>query len=698
MPMNIQGQQFSSDEDPVVGRLIEQAQIIVKSVRGDVPDSFLPLMFAGVPAEDLVRYESRELAELAESAWQFLQQRKPGPPKIRFESRSGPMGAERIRAVSVIEIINSDMPFLLDSVLAELTEQSVDVRLVLHPIFTVERDHNGALIGFRGDGPAVGAAVRESFIHIHVERIEDEARQTQIVEAIGAVLADVRVCVQDWRPMMSRVGEVIADIKNNPPPLPVEEIAEATQFLEWLVANNFTFLGVREYRLTAHQDYEPVFESGLGILRNPEVRVLRRGSELVSITPEIMEFLKEPKELIITKANVRSRVHRRVHMDYIGVKRFDNDGQLVGELRIVGLFTSTAYTRSTRSIPYLRRKVDNLMRRSGFDPDSHSGKAFAAVLESYSRDELFQIDEDTLFQFVLAIMHLDERPRVRVLARSDRFDRFVSVMVFVPRERYDSSARVAIGMYLSGVYKGRVSAFYPFFTEGPLVRVHFIIARLGGETPNPDRQSLEQAVEGLVRTWADGLAESLTLVHESIKAQQLIRRYRDAFPVGYREAYVPPTAVADIRLIESLSPIRPLGADFYSRREGDRSAAGLKVWSREKPIALSERVPVLENMGFKVVDERTYRIEPSDAGAAEVWLHDMLLERADATAFDLEALKARLEAAFMAVMRGRAENDGYNALVLTGGLQMRDGGLIPTISRLLRAARLAHSPGYKWGT
>jgi glutamate dehydrogenase len=696
--MNIQGQ-FVSDEDRAARRLVEQAQIIIKSVRGDVPDSFQPLMFAGVPAEDLVRYEARELAELAEAAWQFLQQRKPGPPKVRFESRPGPMGAERVRSVSIIEMINSDMPFLLDSVMAELAEQGVDVRLVLHPIFTVERDQTGALIGFRGDGSAVGAALRESFIHIHVERIEDEARQAQIVEAIGAVLADVRLCVQDWRPMMSRVGEIIADIKNNPPPLTVEEIAEATQFLEWLVANNFTFLGVREYALTPDgRDNEPVFESGLGILRNPDVRVLRRGSELVSMTPEIMEFLKEPKQLIITKANVRSRVHRRVHMDYIGVKRFDQGGNLIGEFRIVGLFTSTAYTRSTRSIPYLRRKVDNLMRHSGFDPDSHSGKAFAAVLEHYSRDELFQIDEDTLYQFVLAIMHLDERPRVRVLARRDRFDRFVSVMVFVPRERYDSSARAAIGTYLAGVYKGRVSAFYPYFPEGPLVRVHFIIGRYQGETPNPDRAALEQAVEGLVRTWTDGLAEALTLAHDPIKAQQLIRRYRDAFPIAYREAYVAPSAVTDIRLIESLSPIRPLGADFYSRRESDHAAAGLKVWSREKPIALSERVPVLENMGFKVVDERTYRIEPSDPGAPEVWLHDMLLERADGAAFDLDALKARLEAAFMAVMRGRAENDGYNALVLIAGLQWRDVALIRTISRFLRQVRVAYSQDYMWAT
>ena len=240
-----------------------------------------------------MRYEPREIADLAEAAWLFLQERKAGTPKVRFEARPGPMGAERIKTVSIIEILNSDMPFLLDSVMGELNEQGLDVRLVLHPILTVERDHMGALIGFRGDGPAVGAARRESFIHIHVERIEDETRQEQIVKAIGAMLDDVRLCVADWRPMLARVGELIVAIKNNPPPLPVDEIAEATQFLEWLVANNFTFLGVREYAVTGDErGYMVIPESGLGILRSPDVHVLRRGSELVSITPEIMEFLR----------------------------------------------------------------------------------------------------------------------------------------------------------------------------------------------------------------------------------------------------------------------------------------------------------------------------------------------------------------------------------------------------------------------
>ncbi|MBV8838710.1 MAG: NAD-glutamate dehydrogenase, partial [Alphaproteobacteria bacterium] len=461
--MNIQPY-FGSDEERAARRLIEQAGNILKGLRGGIPDSFAAQLYAGAVPEDLVRYEARELADMAESAWLFLQERKPGAPKIRFEARSGPLGAERVKSVSIIEILNTDMPFLLDSVMGELTAQGVDARLVLHPIFTVERDHTGVLTGFRGEGPAIGVARRESFIHIHVERIEDEARQAEITKAIGEVLSDVRQCVVDWRPMLSRVGELIAEIKNNPPPLPVDEIAEATQFLEWLVANNFTFLGVREYAMTGDASgYIVLPESGLGILRSPDVHVLRRGDEMVSFTPEIMEFLREPKQLIITKANVRSRVHRRVHMDYIGIKLFNRAGQLSGEFRIVGLFTSTAYTRSTRSIPYLRRKVDALIRRSGFDPDSHSGKAFAAVLENYPRDELFQIDEDTLYGFVLAIMHLDERPRVRVLPRQDRFDRFVSVLVFVPRDRFDSTVRLAIGTYLSNVYRGRVAAFYPFF-------------------------------------------------------------------------------------------------------------------------------------------------------------------------------------------------------------------------------------------
>ncbi len=236
---------------------------------------------------------------------------------------------------------------------------------------------------------------------------------------------------------------------------------------------------------------------------------------------------------------MRSRVHRRVYMDYVGVKRFDRDGKLIGEFRIVGLFTSTAYTRSTRTIPYLRRKVDAVLTRAGFDPDGHSGKALVNVLENYPRDELFQLDEDTLYQFAMAVLQLDERPRVRVLPRRDRFDRFVSVLVYVPRERYHSGVRKAIGDYLADVYRGHVSAFYPFFPEGPLVRVHFIIGLSPGEVPNPDRATLERAVEAIVRTWIDELGEELARAYDAVKARALFSATATRSPRGIARAILP---------------------------------------------------------------------------------------------------------------------------------------------------------------
>ncbi len=352
--------------------------------------------------------------------------------------------------------------------------------------------------------------------------------------------------------------------------------------------------------------------------------MLKRGDEHLEYTPEIMAFLKEPRPLIIAKANIHARVHRRVYLDYIGVKHFDAGGNLLGEQRFVGLFTSTAYTRSAHGIPYLRRKLAAIERRAGFAANSHSGKALANVLEHYPRDELFQVDEDTLYRFVMTILHLDEHPRVRVLARRDRFDRFVSVLVYAPRDRYDSAIRAKIGAYLAQAFIGRVSAFYPFFPEGPLVRVHFIIGRSGGPTPEVPRATLEREIEAIVRTWTDGLREALELSHPPEAARALFKRYRDAFSEGFHEAYSPAVAAVDVETIEGLSAERPLGVDFHHRQEEDQRTAGLKVWSLERPMPLSERVPVLENMGFQVVDERTYHIAPQGGGS--VWFHDMLLD------------------------------------------------------------------------
>ena len=689
---------LSMDEARAGRQLIAQAELILSGRRGDIPQGFVDALMGRAAYEDLLRYGPRELAYLAESSWDFLQERPPGAARVRIHNPRAEADAPGLAAISVLEIVNDDMPFLLDSELAELAEQGAEVQLVAHPILTVERRGDGSLLGLLGRHAAGGAARRESFIHIHLARIEDAERREAIVQALEFVLRDVRLCVQDWQPMLSRLRETIAGIKANPPPLPAGEVADAVQFLEWLVANNFTFLGMREYAVAGADDgVEPQFESGLGILREREARVLRLvGGELVTMTPEIRAFLNEPKALIITKANMRSRVHRRVHMDYIGIKRFNAAGELVGELRIVGLFTSTAYTRSARAIPYLQRKLDAVLQRAGFAEDSHSGKSLVNVLESYPRDDLFQIDEETLYAFALAIMQLEERPRVRVLARRDRFDRFVSVLVYVPRDRYGNHARTAIGNFLALTYKGRVSASFPSFTEGPLVRVHYIIGRNEGEPPNPSRALLEDEVSAIVRTWADDLKDALALAHPPERAQALLARYRDAFSDGYREVYSPAIAVGDIRVIENLSADRPVDIDFYRRLGEPAASASLKLWSDRGPIPLSERVPVLENMGFRVVDERTHRIDPAGPELPQIWFHDMLLERSDGSAIDLDALDSRLEACFRAVLSGEAESDGFNALVLAAGLPWRDIALIRTLARFLRQARIAFSQDYLW--
>ena len=415
------------------------------------------------------------------------------------------------------------------------------------------------------------------------------------------------------------------------------------------------------------RDYEPQCETGLGILRAHDVQVLRRGGELVAITPEIREFLREPKPLIITKANVRSRVHRRVYMDYIGgqaLRRRRQAGRRIPHRRPVHLDRLYALdARDPLSAPQGRR----LMRRAGFDPDGHSGKALADVLETYPRDELFQIDEDTLYEFALAILQLDERPRVRVLARRDRFDRFVSVLVFVPRERYDSGARSRSATYLAGVYNGRVSAFYPFFPEGPLVRVHYIIGRTATRRRTRIAPTLERAVEA-DRAHLDGRARrGASLAHDPNKARQLVARYRDAFSAAYREAYSPATAVADIRVIEGLSPSRRSASTSTPPRgeAGPARAQGLEL--RAADPAVGARA----GAGEHGLPRRRRAHLPDRAGRPAP---RSLVPRHDAGARRRRrvrsrgAASARWKRCFIAVMRGRAENDGYNALVLTAGL------------------------------
>ncbi|MDQ0316706.1 NAD-glutamate dehydrogenase [Amorphus orientalis] len=680
----------------------ERIAAAVTRLAGDDSDDqrrrFAEAFFARGSAEDIVVYDDAELCALADRAWTLFQKRAPGAATIEITEPDLPSTAQATRDVTVIDIVNDNMPFLFDSLMDELIEFGVEVRLVLHPIFACSRDETGQLQAFVGEASGGEAGNRESFIHIHVRRIESQERREELLHRLRDTLKDVRVAVSDWQEMRGRVQAIVERYKASEPPIEASELAKATSFLEWLVADEFIFLGLREYRLEGDVDtgeLEPVFQSGLGLLRDPEVRVLRRGTEFVVMTPEIREFLRGEPPLIVTKANARSRVHRHVHLDFIGIKNYADDGRLSGETRLVGLFSSRAYTSSVRNIPYVREKVNSVLDRAGYAADSHSGKALLNVLESYPRDELFQIDTDLLYQFATAILELGERPRIRVLARSDAFERFVSVLVFVPSDRYTTEQSDEIGAYLARIFDGRVSATYVGFPEGPLARIHYIIGRYEGETPQASRETLEAGVAQLVRTWTDDLEEALTARHGLSTARRLSERFAEAFDGGYRATYSAETAVTDIAIIDRMSDDRPVAISFF-RRSGDAEhRASLKLFAHEAPIPLSDRVPIIEAMGFRVINERTFRVEHGTEHG--LYVHDMSLARIGGGSIDLDVLASPLEAMFMAVWTERAESDGFNALLLASGLGWRDIAMLRALSRYLRQANVPYSQDYIWG-
>jgi glutamate dehydrogenase len=694
---------MSPNDDTLKRSWIKKVQILLDNRSGSAIANFAGDFFALGAAEDLLVYSQEALAGFAENAWEFFAKRQPDRHTVRiYNPDRRDRGSDPGTDLTIIEIINDDMPFLVDSVMGELREAGLEVRLVLHPMFAIERDHTGNLTrcaGIFGANSKINGH-RESIIHIHVEPIDAEVDRAALISGLDDVLNDTRSAVDDWRAMLTRLQASIKSFKTMPPPIPVDEIAEAVQFLEWLADKNFLFLGMRQYAFSeqgGRGTLTRVDGTGLGILNNPKVKVLRRGKQMVAITQEIRDFLLRPEPLIITKANVKSRIHRRAHMDYVGVKTFDDSGRMTGELRIVGLFTSTAYTRSVTRIPFLRRKVDQVISRAGFAPDSHFGKALLNVLESYPRDELFQIDDETLLRFSTAILQLGERQRVRVLSRVDKFDRFVSVLVYVPRERYSSDVRVGIGNYLRDIYNGRLSAWHSAYPEGSLARVHYIIGRSKGQTPQPPQSELEAAVADIIRTWQDKIAKELQHAFDPIRSRLLSARYGHAFSAAYRESFTVSAAIADISILEDLSPSSPTAITFYRNSTDAEQRVALKLFNLNASIHLSQRVPMLENMGFRVINERTYRVDPRGDRPC-IYLHDMTLARPDGSAIDLAGLGDRLQSLFMAIWQGQAESDGYNALVLNAALDWRDIAMIRALSRYLRQARIPYSQDYMWGT
>ncbi len=645
--------------------------------------AFFQSFTRNAPPEDLTRYTPAEFAALVRQVFARCKKHKPGTALVESFI---PGDEDRAfgRNETAVLAVNDDMPFLYDSSIAEMTGQGLHIHAAFHPVV------------------ALTQGSRASVIVLMLDPITDKERIAALKQSLHGVYASVKSTVRDWKPILARLKEAIAELKANPPHIPPDELKENITFLEWLADNHFTFLGCRDYVFSPEGDgrHTPAYDSGLGLLSDREARVIREGPDRVSLTPEVREFLTQPSPLIITKSNARSPVHRRVNMDYVGVKKFNHAGQLIGERRFVGLFTSSAYNRVPAETPLLRRKVAHVLARAGLAPDSHDGKALAHILDTYPRDELFQTSEDELFATALGILALGDRPKVRVFLRFDRFDRFVSAFVFVPRDRYTTAARERIHAILARAFDGRMTAAHPMLDDTALARVYFIVARNQGARPQVDVKVLENEIRATIRTWEDGFGTAIAAAYGESEGARLAQRYADAFPASYRDAFAPAQAVADIKEIEAVlagtAPAGTVAARVYALEGDQRSTVRLKLFVRGAFMPLSSCLPVFENLGLKAIAEDSYALTPKakDGSAQMAAMHNLLMERADGGVADLQRLKPLLEDAYHAVCAGDLESDGFNRLITAAELTWRDVTILRCAARFLRQANITFGQSY----
>src|SRR5690625_778545 len=573
---------------------------------------------------------------------------------------------------TAITVINQDMPFLVDSLTTRLNRLGIEVLLVVHPILFVERDRDGRLLSLKEASSGKDGRKSESHMLVLISR-QPQERHEEIRRSLQSVFADVDRAVTDWMPMQERCREIVRQLEQDPPPLAEAEIAEAIDFLRWLDDGHFIFLGYREYSYRG-ENAEAVAEideaQSLGLLRDHRYSVFQGLRNLGRLPVDVQAWVKTPRLLRVTKANRRSSVHRPAYLDSVAIKSFDEQGQVTGERVFIGLFTSRAYSQSPRDIPLLRSKLDDTLASSGFLPGSHKYRLLRHILESYPRDELFQIDQADLQRIALGILQLEGRQRTALFLRRDPFERFLSALIFVPRERFNTDLRLKLQAIMEEAFQGEVKNYSTFIDVAPMALLHLILRTEPGNVPEIEQQALEESLALAARSWSDELKNILIRQDGEAVGFRRFSRWGSAFPAGYREDFDEGAAAADIARMERLLEGSSLEVDLYQEIDAAAGAWRFKVYVAGRPLALSDVLPMLENMGLRVLGEAPYRILPEGAREA-LWIHDLSVE-APAARSDLAAVRAAFHEVFTLVWSGQMENDGFNRLVLSAGLRARE--------------------------
>jgi glutamate dehydrogenase len=647
--------------------------------------AFAQAFYARMSGDEAAQHGADGWAALAADMLEFAGKRKPGNANVRlFNPTRKEHGWES--AHTVVQVVNDDMPFLVDSVTMALAELGVGVHVLGHPVIAVTRDKAGKL-------SAVGEGAPESFIHLEVDR-QPQASMAAISSRIRQVLTDVRAMVADWAPMQAKMLEVADDIAERPMPVSEAGKREAQEFLRWAASDHFTFLGYREYKVVCMPEKgkgkaEMLVadeNSGLGLLRGKDAGKPR---PLTSLAAHYMPQSGSVDALILTKTNARATVHRPGYMDYIGVLSFDQAGKPVAEQRFLGLYTSSAYHRRPWDIPLVRERFESVVRKSGLKPASHSGKALRHILETLPRDELFQSSEEELFRTTMGILSLQERVRSKLFLRRDRYGRYFSALAYVPRDRMSTQLRNRIEDMLRDALHGEHVDSTVQIGESPLAQIHIIVRPKAGDAVEVDQAALERKLAQIVRDWRDELREQLVARHGEETGLKLANRFGRALPAGYIEEVSPEIAAADVDHLSALAGTDDLRLSLYrSRRKQD--GLRLKLYRQQDDIPLSDTLPMMENMGLRVISEHPYKVDAADGAS---FIQDFEVESLQGP-LDVDAIGGNFEEAFARIWRGEAENDGFNRLILAADLSWRQVAMLRSYCKYLLQVGVAFSQSY----
>ena len=659
--------------------------------RADPIAQFIRAYYRGMPEEDLTAMTAPDLYGAALTHWNLATQRKTGCPKIRvYNPQPEQHGWQSSH--TIVDVVTDDAPFLVDSLSMALNTRGLPRHLVLHPILFVQRDEESRLLGITDTREA--GVTAEAWMHFEVTRQTDRASLDETRENLSSVLHDVNTAVGDWNQMKDQLRGIINGLRTSPPSLPSPEIDNGIAFLEWLDDDHFTFLGYREYQLLLEDEIEKlrsVADSGLGILRNPGKSTL--SASFAKLSPQRRKLAHKQELLVIAKANSRSTIHRPGYLDSISLKVFDASGRVVGEQRFLGLYTSGAYTRSVQKIPILKGKVARVLETAPYPEGGHAAKALLHILETFPRDELFHIEDDVLFETATAILNIQDRQRIRLFVHRERYGRYYSCLVFFPRDRYNTKARNATQKILEETFKSVRTDFSVQLSESALARLHFILRVPPGTEVEYHVETLEEQLQSATRAWSDDIAETIIGHFGEEVGTGLVRRYSNAFSAAYQEGYSPRVAVRDIEKIEALSDREfGLAMTLYRPLEAPPDSIKFKLFHAGGPVSLSDALPMLENMGLRVGEERPSLVDRR--GEPPIWIHDFGMTHREGPDLDIDDVQSLFQETFERIWSGAVHNDGFNRLVLRARLSWQEIVILRAYAKYLRQISITFSLNY----